>query len=527
MKCLLTWTAFLLIYSSSVFSQTEEKERDSFDEAFLHIYMYKASKDVQLALRSADSLYRIATSDIHKVRALMLISDMYHRMANRDSSIYHAVEAGQLAERAGIYDWQARIYGVLSTQYRETGFLGEGKKQLEKGLEIIKKIDNPERVGLYKGQFHQEMGFYALEEKDYGNAVQYFKQAKVFFEGLPTSPIVNFSLAQNEERLGLCYLELSAIDSAKLHYLNALILESSASEADTPLKGFIQSGLGRVYVLQGLYEEAYGYLEDALEIAEATGFPHLKISVYKSLSLYHKATRNNDDYVYYHEKYLEAERTNTVEHKKYADNIVASIQQRLVELTASNKAISVTASALIVVIGIGVWMYVGKQRRNQLRFKALISQLRNDRLVNGERTSVIAHPKDRDLMPERTKQELLKKLERFESAQQFTDKNISIAVLAGKMKTNTKYLSYIINTYRHKDFNAYINELRIQYIMSKIQEDSRYLNYKISYLAEECGFATHSQFTTVFKNVTGLSPSSFMNYVRKNHNVEELDTVGS
>ena len=89
------------------------------------------------------------------------------------------------------------------------------------------------------------------------------------------------------------------------------------------------------------------------------------------------------------------------------------------------------------------------------------------------------------------------------------------------MKTNTKYLSYIINNYRNKDFNSYVNELRINYIIAKMETDSRYLNYKISYLAEECGFATHSQFTTVFRNITGLSPSTFITYLRKDGQMED------
>src|SRR5690606_9949408 len=88
--------------------------------------------------------------------------------------------------------------------------------------------------------------------------------------------------------------------------------------------------------------------------------------------------------------------------------------------------------------------------------------------------------REKDIMPEGTKQELLKKLERFESSQQFTDRNISIAVLAAKMKTNTKYLSYLINNYRNKDFNGYVNELRINYIIAKMETDKRYLHYKIS-----------------------------------------------
>src|SRR5690606_38697123 len=103
-------------------------EEDRFNKALLHIYMQTASEDVNLALRSADSLYWTAVGDVQKIRSLMLISDMYHRLVERDSSILYAVEAEHIAERTSDYVWQARICGVLSTQYRETGLLHEGKR---------------------------------------------------------------------------------------------------------------------------------------------------------------------------------------------------------------------------------------------------------------------------------------------------------------------------------------------------------------------------------------------------------------
>src|SRR5690606_20710115 len=98
----------------------------------------------------------------------------------------------------------------------------------------------------------------------------------------------------------------------------------------------------------------------------------------------------------------------------------------------------------------------------------------------------------------------------------FTKNNMSVAVLASQFNTNTKYLSYIINRYRNRDFNSYINELRIRYVINKMKEDSRYLDYKLSYLASETGFSSHSQFATIFKNVTGLPPSTFVSYLKKN-----------
>src|SRR5690606_37967811 len=116
--------------------------------------------DISQALKSADSLYRTAGSDVQQIRSLMLISDVYHRMANRDSSIHYAVRAERIAEQADNYVWQARICGVLSTQHRETGLYSAGRRYVEKGMKAIEKVANREAANQFKGQCFQELGFY-------------------------------------------------------------------------------------------------------------------------------------------------------------------------------------------------------------------------------------------------------------------------------------------------------------------------------------------------------------------------------
>lgn len=119
------------------------------------------------------------------------------------------------------------------------------------------------------------------------------------------------------------------------------------------------------------------------------------------------------------------------------------------------------------------------------------------------------------MMPKETEERILENLANLEKELFFTQKDISLAALATQLGTNTKYLSYVINMYKGKDFNNYINELRIRYIIRKFQTDSSYLSYKLAYIAEQAGFSSHSKFAAIFKNFTGLSPSVFIAHIRK------------
>lgn len=109
---------------------------------------------------------------------------------------------------------------------------------------------------------------------------------------------------------------------------------------------------------------------------------------------------------------------------------------------------------------------------------------------------------------------ILKQVESFEKGKGFLDKNISLNVLSARFGVNHRYLSYVVNKHKECDFATYVNELRVKYIVDCLEQKPEYLKYKISYLAEQCGFASHSRFTVTFKKVTGYPPSIFINNVR-------------
>lgn len=117
-------------------------------------------------------------------------------------------------------------------------------------------------------------------------------------------------------------------------------------------------------------------------------------------------------------------------------------------------------------------------------------------------------------IPEKTENEILAKLEIFENSDEMRNANLTLAVLAKKMNTNSKYLSEIINKNKGVSFSIYLNKLRINYIVEKLKNHPEYLQYKTSYLAEEAGFLSRTTFATIFKKITGQSPSEFIEQIK-------------
>ncbi|WP_284461362.1 AraC family transcriptional regulator [Chryseobacterium sp.] len=55
---------------------------------------------------------------------------------------------------------------------------------------------------------------------------------------------------------------------------------------------------------------------------------------------------------------------------------------------------------------------------------------------------------------------------------------------------------------------------RINYIIKKLYEHPVYREYKITYLAEECGYVTPRVFVNAFKQQMGFTPSYFVEQLK-------------
>ena len=68
-------------------------------------------------------------------------------------------------------------------------------------------------------------------------------------------------------------------------------------------------------------------------------------------------------------------------------------------------------------------------------------------------------------------QNILQQLDKFEEELKFTDNQMSLRLLSEEFNTNIPYLSKIINVYKGKNFNYYINDLRIDYIIELLKNE--------------------------------------------------------
>lgn len=470
------------------------------------------------ALVSTEELEKISKNEFEKARSLMLRAFILGQYGLKNEALKVALDADRIATNDF---YKAHLNRLLSTLYRESGFLVIGEKALDKAIEISETINENDDTYKLEGMLFQERAYYSMEEGNYQMAIENLNRGKNSFNKIENIKVRLFRLAESNQQIGQNHLRLQKADSAFFYFRKARTELINSEYFKSPLRGCIYNGLGEAYLLKGDHENARLNLEKALEIAEASNFHYLKIEIYKTLLDYYNAIGDSENYIRKNDLLKELTVMEEQNRKGIAKQLLQSIEENQQEMKIGHKntIIIIVSSSLLTILLILTFFLYRKKRAfkyvaNPIPNNESFSKLKDKSSINKSHIYIN--------IPKRTEDYILGKLEQFENSRDFLDKRISLTTLAAKIVINTRYLSHVIKEHKHTDFTTYINELRIDYIVDRLEKDPEYLQYKISYLADICGFSSHTRFSVTFKKVTGQPPSSFIESLKDN----TVDKIG-
>jgi len=123
-------------------------------------------------------------------------------------------------------------------------------------------------------------------------------------------------------------------------------------------------------------------------------------------------------------------------------------------------------------------------------------------------------------IPENVKQAIILKLNDFEKQKKFIENNINLHSLSKDFETNRVYLSKVINEIKGKSFSNYLNELRINFVVTELKQNKKLRLKTIAAISEEVGFNNVESFAKAFKNVTSTLPSYYIKVLKEKDGVE-------
>jgi AraC-like DNA-binding protein len=493
----------------------------SFEKIYLETYQVLLSTNPKKALQNTDLLYRMAENNADRVKSCMLKAQILYQYGVHKEAISALKQADSLAAIDKDYVAQSKVYGFLASLYRENEIYNLGKIYLKKAVEISKKIKNENERYRFQGNLSQEMAYYDIFDSNYAQAISNLKKGIQYFEKAVSTSDKNYQVAINDELIARNYLSLKKTDSALFHYERGLKELKASLLSDSPLQGFFYNGIANVYASINDRSQAVLNYTKAEQIAETSDYSALKEEVYNSLMEFYKKT-NTKKYIVYNEKNLKLIEAEKANRKAMSDDLIQSIEkthQKRESQYQKNKFVIIGICLFLIMATIAFYFF--KRRQDHKKIRLFINN-------GGQNTfpEVKIQPRkesSREFISEATENSILSKIKELEKSLYFLNKNLSLNSTAAELNVNHRYLSYVINKHKSKDFASYINELRINYIVDLLKNDASYLKYKISFLAEQAGFASHSRFTITFKKVTGVSPLTFINYL-KNHPEENQES---
>lgn len=161
-------------------------------------------------------------------------------------------------------------------------------------------------------------------------------------------------------------------------------------------------------------------------------------------------------------------------------------------------ALVITGSILLIILLV-IYFY-RRRKRTTKKFNSIIEEIQTTE----------APPKKDYNIEQELQDSIFKQLEELENSKLFLKSDFSIQLLAKNLDTNTTYISYLINNTKNQSFKQYVAKLRIDYLMTLLENDKKYRKYTIQTMAEDIGYTNASAFTRAFKKQVGVTPSAYI-----------------
>lgn len=289
-----------------------------------------------------------------------------------------------------------------------------------------------------------------------------------------------------------------------------------------PMNGFFHIAKAYDSLQQKAKAVVYYKKVDSIFTTNPYNFSTNLVDTYKALYSYYRIKDDKINEVRYIEKALLASDIYKEDYRALSNKIIKTFDRR--DLLEKQKELNRTlnqkdkkystlklfAFVFIAFFIIAVIVFYYKQRQIKRRFQEFVKNHEKTTKSNQKLVEVANEEIQKIGLADDIIDQLLSSLDDFETKHTYIKSDITLPSLSKRFKTNSAYLSKVINTYKNKKFAEYLNDLRVDYAIEKIQSDKHFRLYTIKAIAIEVGFNNSQSFARAFKRKTGIKPSDFI-----------------
>lgn len=254
--------------------------------------------------------------------------------------------------------------------------------------------------------------------------------------------------------------------------------------------------------------------------------PELRAN-YEELITYYKKKKSPENELYYTNQLLKVDSVissdfkylSTRIYKDYDTKQLLEVKENLQKTNSFGIALLIISAIVIILLGCMMFYRIKKQKQIQQKYNELLVKIEDEKFPDPEIETLKFDLTKNIKLDQNIIEKLLKDISNFEAKEKFLEKGLTLKKLAEHFKTNTSYLSQVINEYKGTNFSVYINVLRINYATQKIYHDKEWRKYSIEHIASASGFSNRQSFSNIFLEINGIRPVDF---IKKR--IKELET---
>lgn len=391
-------------------------------------------------------------------------------------------------------------------------------------------VNNKSNINFNLGNFYKKKYSENRTNKFLLDSAEYYlKKAILFSKNLESNRI------SAEMNLANIYLLKKDFNSAKkIHHKMLIYTNKDGYVKDYSLTN---RNLGELYYVLNEYDKAIIYFQKVDSIYEANN--DIGVSDFINSNYYQAKIwafkKDYDRAISHSKRYLENFEKNE---SKLNEEIIGvnytlssnDLKKEMYEMEkelGKKSLLKKTAYAFLLVLFLLLVFGLVKKHRDKKEIDRKLNELivqykediekRNSITEEQSDNNLIVEPLENAIKKESTiinideekENEIVEKLKKLENKLFYLNSDFTQQFVAKKIKTNTTYLSYVVNKRFGKSFSEYSNELKINYVINEMITNPTYRKYSTQAIAESVGFKNAVSFTKSFSKRTGVTPVQF------------------
>lgn len=490
----------------------------------------------------------------HKDSALVyysILSDRYYTGDQDESSLRIYIQAMyrlQMCYTYSFYDYKkASEYIVIAMHLAKKNKFDDLLPQLYNGIACLYLSDymvSDHQQSLIYGLKNLNAAFdFSVKEKDWNQAVtSAMNLAEVAHANgkwslasptvkrmmaldIPSTPISDYTKLYCK---GLLFYHAGKYEKALSCYNQMLEVSAKGGENKLRMEVLGKFNIGEVYLALKEYAKALVPLKEVEAVAKSTESWDLLMEVSKNLSDVEAEMGNKEAAELYHRQYLEC-KDSLISQSNVTDvrNIrlleqLATMNDEAKESAKREKRIDmllyVGSGALVIVcllLLLYFWRFRTMRRKNKLLYEKYAAMLENEKTADKPANDSADAPKTPRV--EKLEAEDLGVRIRYVlmNSEKVFEPDFSVKQLAELVDDRPWIVSQVINDTFGKNFSMLLAEYRIKEACRRMSNPD-YDNQTLESIGESLGFKSRSNFSRLFKQVTGLTPSEYFRQAKKN-----------